>query len=77
MHEPPITDFTSRDFESLVDSLLDLATVRLPEWTDQSENDVGRMLLMSSSPTPATSSSTTRTGSRTRRSSTPPWSDEA
>lgn len=43
--EPQITDFTNRDFASLVESLLDLATLRLPEWTDQSENDVGRMLL--------------------------------
>jgi uncharacterized phage protein gp47/JayE len=43
--EPQITDFTNRDFTSLVESLLDLAALRLPEWTDQSENDVGRMLL--------------------------------
>jgi Baseplate J-like protein len=43
--EPRITDFTNRDFASLVESLLDLASLRLPEWTDQSENDIGRMLL--------------------------------
>jgi Baseplate J-like protein len=43
--EPRISDFTNRDFASLVESLLDLAALRLPEWTDQSENDVGRMLL--------------------------------
>jgi hypothetical protein len=40
-----ITDYTGRDYASLVDSLLDLAAVRLPEWTDRSENDLGRVLL--------------------------------
>lgn len=41
----PVPDYTNRDYASLVDSLLDLAAVRLPEWTDRSENDLGRLLL--------------------------------
>jgi Baseplate J-like protein len=40
-----ITDFTNRDYASLLESLLDLAALKLPEWTDRSESDVGRMLL--------------------------------
>jgi Baseplate J-like protein len=40
-----ITDFTNRDYASLLESLLDLAALKLPEWTDRSEGDVGRMLL--------------------------------
>ena len=42
---PAISDYTNRDYESLVSSLLELAAQRLPEWTDRSENDVGRMLV--------------------------------
>ncbi len=44
---PPnsIADYTNRDFASLVTSLLDLAALKLPEWTDRSENDLGRMLV--------------------------------
>lgn len=40
-----IGDYTNRDYASLVDSLLDAAAITLPEWTDTSENDLGRMLL--------------------------------
>jgi uncharacterized phage protein gp47/JayE len=43
--EARITDFTNRDYASLVESLLDLAALKLPEWTDRSENDLGRLLL--------------------------------
>src|SRR3954469_549440 len=43
--KPVISDYTNRDYESLVASLLELAAQRLPEWTDHSENDVGRMLV--------------------------------
>ncbi len=41
----PIGDYTGRDYASLVDSLLDTAALTLPEWTDTSENDLGRLLL--------------------------------
>jgi len=40
-----ITDYTNRDYDSLVASLLDAAALKLPEWTDRSENDIGRLLL--------------------------------
>ena len=43
--EQPITDYTNRDYNSLLSSLLDLAAQKLPEWTDRSENDLGRLLL--------------------------------
>ncbi len=45
--ERPITDYTSRDYTSLLASMLDLAALKLPEWTDRSENDLGRLLLES------------------------------
>jgi hypothetical protein len=38
-------DYSNRDYASLLQSLLDLAALKLPEWTDRSENDPGRMLL--------------------------------
>lgn len=41
----PITDYTNRDYASLVASMLDLAALKLPEWTDRSENDLGRLLV--------------------------------
>lgn len=41
----PIGDYTSRDYDSLVESLLDVAALKVPEWTDRSENDLGRLLL--------------------------------
>lgn len=40
-----ITDYTNRDYASLLASMLDLAALKLPEWTDRSENDFGRLLL--------------------------------
>lgn len=40
----PSTDYTNRDYQSLVESMLDLAALKLPEWTDRSANDTGRML---------------------------------
>lgn len=43
--DTPITDYTNRDYASLLASLLDLAALKLPEWTDRSENDLGRLLL--------------------------------
>jgi uncharacterized phage protein gp47/JayE len=45
--QPPTYDYTNRDYQSLLQSMLDLAVQKLPEWTDRSENDVGRMLLES------------------------------
>jgi uncharacterized phage protein gp47/JayE len=45
MAEPPVIDYTSRDYVSLLASMLDLAAQKLPEWTDRSENDFGRLLL--------------------------------
>jgi hypothetical protein len=38
-------DYTNRDYSSLLQSLLGLAALKLPEWTDRSPNDMGRMLL--------------------------------
>jgi len=43
--QPAIFDYTNRDYSSLLASLLDTAAVKLPEWTDRSENDLGRLLL--------------------------------
>lgn len=45
MTEPTIFDYTNRDYDSLVTSLLDTAALKLPEWTDRSENDLGRLML--------------------------------
>ncbi len=45
--ERPINDYTNRDYASLLTSLLDLAAQKFPEWTDRSENDLGRLLLES------------------------------
>lgn len=42
---PGITDYTDRDYDALVTSLLDTAALKLPEWTDRSDNDLGRLLL--------------------------------
>lgn len=38
-------DYTGKDYGALVENLLTLARERLPEWTDQTENDPGRVLL--------------------------------
>lgn len=45
MAGPPVIDYTNRDYESIVTALLDEAQRRLPEWTDRSANDPGRVLL--------------------------------
>src|SRR5215208_4229674 len=45
MASTAITDYTNRDYDSFVESLLDVAAVKLPEWTDRSENDFGRLIL--------------------------------
>ncbi|HET6336097.1 MAG TPA: putative baseplate assembly protein [Polyangiales bacterium] len=46
MAAAPITaDYTQRDYASILASLLDHATLRVPEWTDRSANDLGRLLL--------------------------------
>ncbi len=41
----PLIDYTNKDYASLRAALLQLATERLPEWTDKSPNDLGVMLL--------------------------------
>jgi len=41
----PRIDYTSRDYASLREALLELASERLPEWTDHSSNDLGVTLL--------------------------------
>jgi Baseplate J-like protein len=41
----PAIDYTDKDFESLRQALLSLATYRLPEWTDRSPSDVGMLLV--------------------------------
>jgi uncharacterized phage protein gp47/JayE len=38
-------DYTAKDFDALLDGMLELARQRLPEWTDQSENDPGTVIL--------------------------------
>jgi uncharacterized phage protein gp47/JayE len=38
-------DYSNRDYASILQSLLNLAALKLPEWTDRSENDPGLMLL--------------------------------
>ncbi len=41
----PQIDYTSKDYNSILAALLQLASQKLPEWTDQSPNDLGVMLL--------------------------------
>jgi len=38
-------DYTNLGYEALRDAMLALARERVPEWTDQSENDLGRVLV--------------------------------
>jgi len=40
-----LIDYTNKDYNSLLTALLQLASEKLPEWTDQSPNDLGVMLL--------------------------------
>ncbi|KUJ69072.1 hypothetical protein ACZ90_14625 [Streptomyces albus subsp. albus] len=44
MTRPPI-DYTQVGFDALRAAMLELARERLPEWTDQSENDLGVLLI--------------------------------
>jgi hypothetical protein len=41
----PRVDYTSKDYASLRDALLEVAREHLPEWTDHSPNDLGVMLV--------------------------------
>jgi uncharacterized phage protein gp47/JayE len=41
----PAIDYTDKDFRSLRRALLDLATYRLPEWSDRSAGDLGSLLV--------------------------------
>jgi uncharacterized phage protein gp47/JayE len=43
--DKPAIDYTDKDFESLRQALLSLATYRLPEWTDRSPSDIGMLLV--------------------------------
>jgi hypothetical protein len=41
----PVADYTSKDYASLRESMLELAREKLPEWTDHSPNDMGVLLV--------------------------------
>src|SRR5690242_18686998 len=41
----PRIDYTNKDYASLLAGMLALARERFPDWTDQSPNDLGVMLL--------------------------------
>ena len=41
----PAVDYTNKDFASLRQSMLELASWRLPEWTDRSPGDLGMVLV--------------------------------
>jgi hypothetical protein len=41
----PLIDYTNKDYASLREALLELASEKLPEWTDHSPNDLGVLLL--------------------------------
>ena len=41
----PSIDYTNRDYNSLLEAMLALASEKLPEWTDHSPNDFGVVLL--------------------------------
>ena len=43
--DKPAIDYTDKDFDSLRQALLNLATFRLPEWTDRSPADLGMLLV--------------------------------
>jgi hypothetical protein len=45
MTSPPVIDYTDKDYASLRRALIDLARYRLPEWTDQSPNDLGSLMV--------------------------------
>jgi len=41
----PTIDYTDKDFDSLRRAILDLATYRVPEWTDRSQGDLGMLFV--------------------------------
>jgi len=41
----PTIDYTNKDYASLRRAMLDLARLRLPEWTDQTPSDMGMLLI--------------------------------
>jgi hypothetical protein len=41
---PPAIDYTNKDYASLRRAMLDLARLRLPEWTDHTPSDLGVVL---------------------------------
>lgn len=41
----PVIDYTNKDYASLRRAMLELASYRLPEWTDQSPGDLGTLLV--------------------------------
>jgi uncharacterized phage protein gp47/JayE len=43
--DKPAIDYTDKDFASLRQAMLGLATYRLPEWTDRSPSDIGMLLI--------------------------------
>jgi len=45
MSDKPAIDYTDKDYDSLRQALLGLATFRLPEWTDRSPADMGMLLV--------------------------------
>jgi len=45
LSDKPAIDYTDKDFQSLRQALLNLATYRLPEWTDRSPSDIGMLLV--------------------------------
>jgi hypothetical protein len=45
MSSTPAIDYTNKDFASLRQALLELAQLRLPEWTDRSPADLGMLLV--------------------------------
>lgn len=42
---PPVVDYTSRDYSSVLNDLINLIPTYLPEWTDRSPGDFGIVLL--------------------------------
>ena len=44
MSTPPAIDYTNKDYASLRQALLELAQLRLPEWSDRSPADLGMLL---------------------------------
>jgi hypothetical protein len=64
-------DLMAKDYDSLLRLMLDALPTVAPRWADRAEADLGMALL---EPTPATSSATCRTASRSKASCAPPRS---